>query len=176
MRNLNNWLNANIICLNVDKTEVVLLKSLKKQTDSDLHVKLSGKRLYPTDSIKFLEIIIDKSLNWHHQISNVAAKLNRANAMLFKIRHFVNFNTLKSIYHAILESHLNYSLTVWPQNANSIKKLFVLQKKYLRIMHFLKRNAHTSYLSDCNGTRTHNHLARKRTGQFGQMVECSFMS
>ena len=27
----------------VDKTEVVLLKSLKKQTDSDLHVKLNGK-------------------------------------------------------------------------------------------------------------------------------------
>ena len=66
--------------------------------------------------------------------------------MLSKIRHFVNFNTLKSIYHAILESHLNYSLTVWAQNANSIKRLLVLQKKSLRIMHFLKRNAHTSNL------------------------------
>ena len=32
--------------------------------------------------------------------------------------------------------------------------------------------------SDCNWTRTHNHLVRKRTlnhlGQFGQMAECSF--
>ena len=36
--------------------------------------------------------------------------------MLSKIRHFVNFITLKSIYHAILESRLNYSLTVWAQN------------------------------------------------------------
>ena len=66
--------------------------------------------------------------------------------MLSKIRNFVNFNILKSIYHAILESHLNYSLTVWAQNANSIKRLLVLQKKSLRIMHFLKRNAHTSNL------------------------------
>ena len=131
LRNLNNWLNPNKICLNVDKTEVVLLKSLKKQTDSALHVKLNGKRLYPTDSVKYLGILIDKNLNWHHQISNVAAKLNRANAMLSKIRHFVNFNTLKSIYHAILESHLNYLLKVWTRNANSIKILLVLQKKPL---------------------------------------------
>ena len=129
LKNLNNWLNANKICLDVDKTDVVLLKSLKKQTDSDLHVKLNGKRLYPTDSVKYLGILIDKNLNWHHQISNVAVKLNTADSMLSKIRHFVNFNTVKSIYHAILKSHLNYSLTVWAQNTNSIKRLAVLRLK-----------------------------------------------
>ena len=98
LKNLNNRLNANIICLNVDKTEVVLLKSLKKQTDSDLYIKFNGKRLYPTDSVKYLGILIDKNLNWYHQISNVAAALNRANAMLSKITHFVNFNTLIMLF------------------------------------------------------------------------------
>ena len=39
--------------------------------------------------------------------------------MLSKKRHLANFNTLKSIYHAILESHLNYLVTVWAKNANS---------------------------------------------------------
>ena len=43
LKNLNNWLSANKICLNVGKTKVVLFKSLKKQTDSDLHIKLNGK-------------------------------------------------------------------------------------------------------------------------------------
>ena len=104
----------------------------------------NGKLLYPTDSVKYLGIIIDKNVNWHHQISIVDAKLNRANAMLSKIRRFLNFNTLKPINHATLESHLNYSLKVWAQNANSIERLLVLQKKSLRIMPFLKRNAHTS--------------------------------
>ena len=105
------WLNANKICVNVGKIEVVLSNSLTKQTDSDLHIKLNGKRLYPTDSVK--------NLNWHFQISNAADKLNRANDMLPKTRHFfVNFNSLKSIYYAILESHLNYSLTVWSHKRN----------------------------------------------------------
>ena len=146
LKNLNNQLNTSKICLNIDKTEVVLLKSLEKQTDSDLHVKLNGKRLYPTDSVKYLVIIIGKNLNWHHQISNLASKLNRANVMLPKIRQFFNCNILKSIYHAILESHLKYSVTVWAQNANSIKRLLIVQRKSLRIIHFLKRNAHKSNL------------------------------
>ena len=63
--------------------------------------------------------------------------------MLSKIKHFVNFNTLKSLFHAIFESRVNYSLPVWALNANALKDL-VLQKKSLRIMYFLKRNPHTS--------------------------------
>ena len=38
--------------------------------------------------------------------------------MFSKIRHFVNFITLKSIYD-IFESHLNYWLLVSAQNVNS---------------------------------------------------------
>ena len=73
--------------------------------------------------MKYLGIIIDKNLNWHHQINNVAGKLNRTNDMLSKIKHFVNFNTLKSLFHAIFESRVNYSLPVWALNANSFKRL-----------------------------------------------------
>ena len=46
--------------------------------------------------------------------------------MSFKIRHFVIFNTIKSIYQAVLESQLNYLSPVWAQNANLIKRILVL--------------------------------------------------
>ena len=91
--------------LKLVKLKLFFFKSLTKQSNSDLHLKLTGKRLYRTDSVKYLVIIIDKNLNWYHKINNVAAKLNRANAIFSKTRHFVDFNTLKSIYYAILESH-----------------------------------------------------------------------
>ena len=99
-----------------------------------------------TNSVKYLGIKIDENLNWHEQINNVAVKLNRANAMLPKVRHFVHKKTLKSIYHAISESQLFYSCLVWAQNFNSIKRLYILQKKSLRLMYFLNRNAHTTPL------------------------------
>ena len=68
---MDNWLNAQTISLKVIKTEVVLFKSLKN-TDSDLHIKLDEKRLYPPYSVKYLGIKIDGTFTWNHQINNVA--------------------------------------------------------------------------------------------------------
>ena len=45
-KNLTNWLNANKMSLNVDKTEMILFKPIKKLFDCQLKLKLNGKRLY----------------------------------------------------------------------------------------------------------------------------------
>ena len=65
--------------------------------------------------------------------------------MLSTVRHFVNKKNIK-INHLIFESHLFYSFLVWAQNINSIKRLYILQKKSLPLMYFLNRNAHTTPL------------------------------
>ena len=41
-----------------------------------------------------------------------ALKLIRANAMLYKVRDFVNAGILKSIYHALFELHIHYACTI----------------------------------------------------------------
>ena len=130
LKTLSNWLNANKICLNVSKTELVLFRSAKKQLDFGLKLKLNGKRLYPTNSVKYLGVKIDEHLTWKPQIDGISTKLNKANAILSKVRHFVDQKTLKAIYHAIFESHLYSSSLVWAQNFNSTKRLFILQKKH----------------------------------------------
>ena len=102
---------------NVSKTEVVLFKSSRNVTDVPLKLKLNGKRFYPTNSVKYLGINIDENLNWKQQISNIAIKLNRANGILSKLRHFIDRKTLKEIY-AIFECQLYYSSLIWAQNLN----------------------------------------------------------
>ena len=84
LKYLSFWLNANKICLNFSKTEVVLFKSIRKQTEATLKLKVNGKRLYTTNSVKYICIKIDENLNWHEQINNVAVKLNRANVCYLK--------------------------------------------------------------------------------------------
>ena len=69
---------------------------------------------------------------------------NKANPLLSKPRHFTDRKTVKSIYHAIFKPHLSYSSLIWPQNSNSIKRLFALQKKSLQIIYFQNYIAHTS--------------------------------
>ena len=82
LKSLSNWLKANKMSLNVGKSELVFFTSSKKQLDCDLKIKLNGKRLYETDSVKYLGIQIDKRLTWKQHINYVALMLNKANAML----------------------------------------------------------------------------------------------
>ena len=67
-------------------------------------------------------------MTWKPHIDEISTKLNKANAILSKKRHFVDQKTLKAIYHAIFESHLYSSSLVWALNFNSTKRLFILQK------------------------------------------------
>ena len=89
LNNLTNWLNANKITLNFHKTEMTF-KPAKKPLDCQLKLKLNGKRLYQTSLVKYLGIKIDQYLNWQDHINNIAIKLHKANAMLYKVRQFVN--------------------------------------------------------------------------------------
>ena len=116
MKNLTNWLNVDQISLTVQKTELVNFKHRRKKIDSEVKIKLSRKQLYLTDSVKYLGIRIDKNWKWKHHVTDIAIKLNRANALLLKIRNFVNVNTLKTIYYAIYGSDINYANVVWAQN------------------------------------------------------------
>ena len=77
-----------------------------------------------------------KTSLWIDHINDIPIKLNRANAMLFKVREFVNIKILKSIYYAIFDCQLNYANTVWGQNRNSMNQVIILQKKALHIMSF----------------------------------------
>ena len=144
--NLTNWLNANKISLHVDETETILFKPIEKPLDCELKLNLNGKRLYQTSSVKYLGIKIDQYLNWQDHINNIAIKLNKANAMLYKVRQFVNEKTLISIYHAIFDSHLNYASIVWDQTKCSINRVFTIQKKVIITIHFKGKFDHTSSL------------------------------
>ena len=136
----------NKISLNVKKTEMVIFKSKQKKLEGYLKIKLCSKRLYPTESVKYLGVKIDTNLTWQHHVNDLSIKLNRANALLFKIRKYVSPKILRSIYFAIFDSHLSYCCLVWAQNFSSIKQILILQKKAVRIINFQPRNSHTSPL------------------------------
>ena len=116
---------------NIEKTELVIFKSPRKVLLDEIKIKLSGKRLYPSNSVKYLGIKIDRFLYWHDQVNSIAVKLNRANALLLKIRNYVNMKTLRNIYFPIFDSHLSFYCIVWAQNINKVRRLPILQKKAL---------------------------------------------
>ena len=96
--------------------------------------------------MNYLGIRIDNKLNWKAHINDITLKLIRANAMLHKVRDFVDAGILKSIYHALLDSHIHYACIIWGQNMCTINQLFILQKKALRLTQFKEHNVHSALL------------------------------
>ena len=135
------------ISFNVEKTKLVIFKSPRKVLLDEIKIKLSGKRLYPTNTKKKNRgIRIDGFLHLHDQVNSIAAKPNRANESLLKFRNYVNMKTLRNIYCAIFDSHLSSSCIVSTQNIDTVRRLTILQKKALRIMNFKNQLFHSSPL------------------------------
>ena len=86
--------------------------------------------------MKYLGIRIDSKFNWKAHIDDIALKLIRANAMLHKFRDFVDVGILKAIYHTQFESYIHCACFIWGQNVCTINRLFILQKKASRLIHY----------------------------------------
>ena len=86
---------------------------------------------------------LDEYLNWSPDINHPSQKLVKPSAMLWKLRHFVNVATIKSIYYAIVHSHLSHVCTAWGQNLNSKHRINLLQKKAMQIISFASFDDHT---------------------------------
>ena len=143
---LNNWLLANKISLNCDKTEIIFFHKPGDKTP-DLKIKMNGHRIIPSSNIKYLGMYLDETLNGAFHCKILSQKLKRANGMLCKARHYVSADDLKTLYFAIFSSHLTYACQIWGQTENvHNKKVVKLQNRALRIITFSNFTANSDPL------------------------------
>ena len=65
---------------------------LNTKLNSSFKIKLDGKRLLPTTSVKYLGVLLDEHLTWSPQILHVQMKLNRAIGIISKLRYQANIH------------------------------------------------------------------------------------
>ena len=140
LRLLCEWLRANKISLNTKKTEIIIFRSKKKEITKHLNFRASGQKIEPSKIVTYLGVVLDQSLAWNDHFNILLPKLSRATGMLAKIRHYVPYETLCSIYYAIFNSHLTYSSQIWGYVTQELNnKIKSLQNKALKIIHFKKQ-------------------------------------
>ena len=61
------WLNSSHVCLNVGKSNIMLIGSHQRVADNTLHVSVGGNRL---TQVRYLGVIIDSVLIWSLHINN----------------------------------------------------------------------------------------------------------
>ena len=101
-----------------------------------MNFRLSGQKINTSKSTKYLGIILEH-LIFDKQLEAVKNKLNRANGILAKLRHFTSKDILRTNYFVIFDSHMRYACQVWGTNEtqmmNSLKSS---QNKVVRKINF----------------------------------------
>lgn len=152
LQKLKNWLDDSLLSLNVEKTNFVAFALSARNLPNLESIKIHeskcnrnrqckcGMAIKRKTSLKYLGVILDEKLTWKEHVEYVTTKLRKLIYKFYELRNMVPFKTLKTIYHALAESLLNYGLVVWGAAGSIIlTKLQVTQKWIIKIMLFKKR-------------------------------------
>lgn len=133
IQQISEWFTVNDIIINVQKTQAINFTLLKNSTCTTSNIQMEKQTINYVQSTKFLGVWIDANLNWEQHISSIESKLNKNCFGIRIIKKLMNQKTAKILYHCVFESTLTYGLIFWGCSAKS-KKIFVLQKKVIRLL------------------------------------------
>ena len=137
------WFNANKLVLNEDKTKFVIFST--RYIPVDTCITINNQQIKVSNSHDFLGVTIDKTLSFAHHINLVSNKISKTIGILFKLKHYVPVNVLKTIYTSLIQSYLSYGISVWvAANATNLYHLTILQKRAIRLVNNSNYLDHTN--------------------------------
>ena len=147
LENISEWLKVNKLSLNVKKTHYMIFSKKKSPQRVSIELKIDGEKLSEVDKTKFLGVIIDNKLSWKEHVNYICGKIARGIGVIIKARAFLNKNSLLTLYYSFVYPYYIYCNHVWGcSSAANINRLFVLQKKAVRIICQANYQAHSEPL------------------------------
>ena len=151
LSNLNCWLRANRLSLNVAKTELMIIGSrqrLNTQCD-EVDIRIDDEMIKRVDRTKSVGLTIDDRLSWSNHVDEICRKVSSAIGALKRIRHFISANTALQIYNALILPHFDYCSPVWDcLSSQSSDKLQKLQNRAARVITKLPFDTSSNLLLD----------------------------
>ena len=137
LRNVREWLEANRLALNIEKTNFVIFYSPRNKPDMNFVLKFGRKKIIQETCVKFLGLLLDSHLSWKPHITELAKNLSRTVGLFYKIRHYAPEDTLKLLYYGIFFPFLPYGIHVWGLTYPTyFETVFILQKRILKAITF----------------------------------------
>jgi hypothetical protein len=135
-KDINIWLNDNLLILNFNKTQYLEFRSVKC-CNTATQINYDQKIISNVTETRFLSLVIDDALSWKQHIDLVINRLSSACYALRNIKYIVSFATLRLIYFAHVQSIMSYGIIFWGGSSH-VKKVFILQKKIIRVITNIK--------------------------------------
>ena len=131
-----NWLNANRLSLNVEKTNFLLFCPKGKRNDcTSPNICINDVCIQEVNKAKFLGVILDNKLTWADHLKYISRKVSKGIGIIKKARKVFNSETLCTLYNTLIYPYLCYCIHVWGSAALvHIQPLRVQQKRIIRII------------------------------------------
>ena len=114
LRKIDLWMKKNKLRLNHSKTHYLLFdKQLNRSCSTNFNISLNSIDIKRIKSIKYLRIYIDENLNWSCHIQHLSLQLARYSGLLYRIRNFLDRNTLCMLYYLLIYSRIQYGIVTW---------------------------------------------------------------
>ena len=131
LKNVSEWTNSNQLTLNSDKTELMIISM--KQINENLNFEFNNDVITPTNTCRFLGVMLDNKLSFKSHIDLVMNKISRHSGILYKVKYCLPLATRISYYFAFIYPYLSYNVIVWGGTYKShLNPLIISHKKIIR--------------------------------------------
>ena len=138
------WLNNNKLSLNVSKTNYMIMTPSAKDVDADISITLNGLNIERVSETKFLGVILDSKLTFKSHIDYISNKIAKCIGIISRAKYILATDSLRTLYMALVQPYLLYCIEIWGHTFESYtKKLFLMQKRLVRIITHSKYDEHT---------------------------------
>ena len=132
---LHGWLCANRLSLNAGKSEFIVFRPAHHNTHERLTLKLHQSKLFESQNIRYLGLILDNKLDWKAHITELSKKLSRAVGLLEKMKNLSSISVLRSLYYSHFNSHHMASLFGVMLASHILIKFELSKREHLWLSH-----------------------------------------
>ncbi len=137
------WFQWNKLTLNIKKCNFMIFCNTNKHYPIELSkIFINDTQIELVQHTRFLGVIIDSGLKWSNHIKFVSKRSAKMLGILRRVCPLVHSSAFLTLYYSFLFPFINYCNIVWAATYPTyLKKLIVIQKKYLRFISHSNRYA-----------------------------------
>ena len=117
MTEVTDWLTPNKLSLNISKTKYMLITNKHVSTKSFV-INVNSNRIERTLTYKYLGVIVDEKLTWKDDCKQLCCTISKYVGVMYKVKHYVNNQALRMLYHSLIKSRVQYGIIVWGRAAS----------------------------------------------------------
>ena len=145
LSDIQNFMSANKLKLNPEKTEFILIgsKNNRKQLLPHFPINILGNQVSPAQSVRNLRVVFDSNFSFSDHVSQVI-KSTRVHARdLYRIRPLLDLHTSVLLANALVSSRLDYCNSLFLSLTDfELRKLQLVQNSLCRVVTWSTKYSH----------------------------------